>query len=261
MVTGPIPHRQLLVIERLLSIVEAEFPMRSHKDDDVPGEVGLALAAIARMTQLLRAEMLLCQQGLWAVSRVPGRALHELWVYACLLLLEGGPAVQQLEGEEQHHRQRLEVGARALWEEVDRARGGPDRRTGFVPDGPVRSPDLRNLTKRVAELRRARGLDPAIPLTLHEWRYRWDSTYHVHPSMAMLFQYVTLDGEWVTVRSEPAADQSSELTDAIEQLHHDSQRLADAYGHYLDRCNRRTEIQQLQDELWRLWSDASGAAD
>lgn len=238
------------IVRRVVDLVRERLPHRLDSTGSQTVDEAFALAGLARMADLLKGSLVLCEQDNWPVASVLGRSLKELWLYTSFLILDGENAIEQLFAEDQDHQHRLEAGRQAVWERLESRRpAGIDPRSGFQADKTRQRPNLADLAKTVRRLREEQGYGGGIAEVTYEIFYRWDSVYEAHPSLDLLFRYFDVDGsDAITVveRPKPVA---SDLNTVQEGLYQDARLVADALGLYLSSRAQIYELERVREEL------------
>ena len=243
-------------IRRLERIVGAVL---AAADDYLSGKVPLdestkalvfALAAIRRMADLIEAELSLAGRGRHSVTRVIGRSVIELWLYANDLLLDGDEALDRLFGEDAGHRSRLEHGRRMVWERLESRRpGGIDLQDPAFVRGERIDPNIEVLAQRVHSLREARGIGGSIAEVRYQLQYRWDSAQDVHVTVDLLFKDMELDPDEARILRRPLDELDLTPFRGPDSVHDDARLLADILGVYLKMADRESDLERLKAQL------------
>jgi hypothetical protein len=97
------------VIRTVLAAVDDYLPTELPFDENTKTTT-FALAAIRRMADLIDAELRLAKENRHSVTRVLGRSVIELWLYANDFLLGGEEAIDRFFYEDADQQARLEHG-------------------------------------------------------------------------------------------------------------------------------------------------------
>lgn len=149
-------------IRSVLAAVDDYVPTELPFDDSSTA-TPFALAAMRRMADLIDSQLCLGLEDRLSVSRVLGRSVIELWLYANEPLLNGEEALDRLFDEDADQQARLEHGRRKVWERLEsrRENGVMLHDPNFVAHERVR-PDVESLGIRVRALREERGIGGGI---------------------------------------------------------------------------------------------------
>jgi hypothetical protein len=194
----------------------------------------LALAALRRMTELLRSELVLSSQDLDSTTRPLGRIIVELWLNANELLLDPETATDRLVAEHRTSLAQLQHGFGVLWERYEKEReDGIDLRDPNFERAEGQRSNVETLSMRVAQLRQEHGLGSGGLAELnYQLNYRRDSIEDVHVTLDQLFRYIRPEGAIIQLLRHPDEDDTHDFRgpDAIRS---DAVLVADILGLFL----------------------------
>ena len=208
------------------------------------------------MADLVDAELTLALAERHSVTRLLGRPVIELWLYANDLLLDGVEALERLFAEGAGHQSRLEHGRQMIWDRLERKRtGGIDPRDPNFIRKEKSDPNIEVLSQRVCSLREHRGLGGGIAEVRYQQQYRMDSSADIHVSVDQLFRYMEPVAGGFRILRRPLDELDVTPFRGIDSVYDDARLLVDALGLYLEIAGRHSDIEELKRRI------ATSAAD
>jgi hypothetical protein len=112
-----------------------------------------ALAAIRRMADLVRSELVLIENGSNSSVRNLGRTILELWLYANEFLLDPDSAVERFMEEDARSQAQVQHGLSQIWEKYESQRNNEvDLRTPTKEEAERVRTNVEDWARRVVEL-------------------------------------------------------------------------------------------------------------
>lgn len=195
------------LVRAVTESTRAAFPTEVPLTDK-DASPAFALAGLARMTDVLDAELKLYLGDSWSVARILGRALREIWLFTMYICLSSEEAMNQLERTDARHREGMNRGVQSV-NEILRELGADELPSWAVvgEEEPTLRFNVAKLAKRVDQLLTERGRKAGSALTNFELFYRLESGDDVHPStFDFFFRYMEPTDKALRILATPPPD-------------------------------------------------------
>jgi|GEM_PF-5946122 len=236
------------IVLRVVSAIDIYTPAAlSTSAAEENGSLVLALAAIHRMADLLRAELLLSMSGRNSATRSLGRTVIELWLNANELLLDPDSAMERLFAEDVKIQAQVQHGLGVMWDRYEKLLdGGIDLRDPNFERGEGQRSNVETLSSRVSQLRKDRGFgNGGLAEFNYQMTYRRDSIEDIHVTLYQLFRYIRPSQEGIEILRQPGDGDTYEFR-GPESVRADAQLTSDVLGVYLITTNQSERIEELK---------------